>query len=415
MTTHTAPKDKFAQAQDIINSCVHCGFCLATCPTYKLTGNELDSPRGRIYQINTLLETGEAKSETITHLDRCLTCQSCETTCPSGVKYTSLLDYAKNYIEQNNLRATSQSWKIKFLVWFFSNPFLTGTSFFLYRLIAPLLPLALKRSLPAKRRFPVPSSGRGHAKKVVIVQGCVQNSMLPAINQAAENILVRLGYRVERLHSCCGALALHASQEQQAEATMLGVLDKIAAMSEQPEAIIMSASACSLQLKKYPQLLEGITSNEQLEKMTDKVFDISEFLLQIHRQRPLALAHKEKLKTLDYNFHSPCTLTHGLKATDSLAQFLQELGLDLQFSAEPHICCGSAGLYSILQQDFSKKLLANKLASFANPQKQLITANIGCLSHLNQKTSKDVLHFIEVLEKAGIGYKDNHQETKKIA
>ena len=412
MTTHTAPRDKLAEAQEIINSCVHCGFCLATCPTYKLTGNELDSPRGRIYQINTLLETSDAKSETITHLDRCLTCQSCETTCPSGVRYTSLLDYAKNYIEQNNLRATSQSWKIKFLVWFFSNPFLTATSFFLYRLVSPLLPQSLKRSLPPKRSFPVLSSGKAHAKKVIIVQGCVQNPMLPAINQASENILVRLGYRVERLHSCCGALALHASQEQQAEQTMLGVLGKIADMSERPEAIIMSASACSLQLKKYPQLLEGIASSEQLAMVENKVFDISEFLLHIHRQSPLTLTSKEKLDRLDYNFHSPCTLTHGLKATDSLAHFLQELGLDLQFSAEPHICCGSAGLYSILQQDFSKKLLANKLASFANPQKQLITANIGCLSHLNQKTPSDVLHFIELLEKAGLDY---HKDTKALS
>jgi len=386
------------EANRILRSCVHCGFCTATCPTYQLLGDELDGPRGRIYLMKGVLEGEDVTEKTRTHLDRCLTCKSCETTCPSGVEYTQLLAITKPMVEKQVPRSFWQRQLRRSLL--FILPHRHRFSFFLSIAhgLRPLLPPALKHKLPEKVQVTQswPKDTAYHQRKVLMLEGCVQPSLGPNTNAAAAQVLSKLGISVLSITQagCCGAVHHHLGEKEAAKTLMRRNIDAWWPQVEQGvEAIMTTGSACALELKEYGVLL---ADDVQYAQKATQIADLSKDISEILSGEDLSffqLKHKRRIV-----FHAPCTLQHGLKQMGVVEQILSQLGYDLQPIVQSYLCCGSAGTYSILEAKVSVQLRDAKLKTLLACKPELIaSANIGCIHHLSASSPIPIIHWIELL------------------
>lgn len=385
------------EAESVLRSCVHCGFCTATCPTYQLLGDELDGPRGRIYLIKQVLEGQAATRKTLSHLDRCLTCRSCETTCPSGVRYGRLLDIGRHIVEGQVKRPLAERIERKLLLTFLPRPGLFKPLLALGHTFKSVLPPGLKTKLPVKQQAGV-TPKNDHPRKMLIIDGCVQSAVTPATNAAAARVLDKLGIQLirEKNAACCGAVAHHFSAEEMSLQQMRSNIDAWwPAVEQGVEAIISTASGCGVVIKDYGRLLahDGAYAEKAL-RISKLVADISEVLAREALAELGTVARGRKVA-----FHSPCTLQHGQKIVGSVEKVLTSVGYRLTSVKDSHLCCGSAGTYSLLQPELSQQLLDAKLDSLQAQSPDLIaTANIGCQMHMASKAGVPVKHWIELLD-----------------
>ena len=392
------------RADKILRNCVHCGFCNATCPTYQVTGDELDGPRGRIYLIKQVLEGNAPSEHTQLHLDRCLTCRNCETTCPSGVHYSRLLDIGRHLVEQSVKRTWSQRVQRSALRSFFLSP-LFGPTLQLGRLLRPIMPAAIKKTIPLRNDIATGTSSQAHTRKILLVQGCVQKSLQPAIDVAATRVFGAIGIQTinAATSACCGALSHHLSAEEVALQQIRHNIDSWLPLLEQNdiEAITMTASGCGVMIRDYPHLLADDTEYAVKAKRISEAYRDPIEIVSADGDRAIEQLKKE-LKASSNKpsvaFHPPCTLQHGQKISGQVEALLTALGYTLKPFANNHLCCGSAGTYSITQKNLSRKLLHNKISSIeAADSDMIITANIGCQTHLQSATEKPVRHWLELL------------------
>jgi glycolate oxidase iron-sulfur subunit len=383
------------EADKVLRSCVHCGFCNATCPTYQLLGDELDGPRGRIYQIKQLLEGDEASRSVQRHLDRCLTCRACETTCPSGVEYNKLLDIGRGLIEQRLPRSFLQRLYRKLIIFSFSESSRVRLLLSTARLFRPLLPTQVKKRIPAVISTPAATT-RPQPRSMLLLDGCVQPAAAPHINELAIQVFDRLGIQLQTVaeSGCCGALQHHLSDSEGARQRARTNIDAWWPLIEQgAEAIVVTASGCTPMLKDYQHLLQGdMHYAERAKRISAMTQDLSEVL----SREDLSELRPQKPKRVA--FHSPCSLQHAQKLDGVVESLLQQTGFTLVPVRDAHLCCGSAGTYSILQADLSARLRSDKLDCLQEQQPELIaTANIGCLLHLQAAADVPVIHWIELL------------------
>ncbi|HEU4775954.1 MAG TPA: glycolate oxidase subunit GlcF [Telluria sp.] len=388
------------EAEAILRACVHCGFCTATCPTYQILGDELDGPRGRIYLIKQVLEGAPVTHKTQLHLDRCLTCRNCETTCPSGVQYGRLADIGRKVVEQRVRRPLAERVKRAVLrealprKWIFKPLYKAG------KLVRPLLSPALQDKLPA-----TPAAGqwpaRTHARKMLVLAGCVQPAMAPNINAAAARVLDACGVQliVAPKAGCCGALRYHLNDQDAALNDMRRNIDAWWPLIEQVEAIVMTASGCGVTVKEYGHLLaHDAAYAAKAERISAITRDLSEVVPQFEAE--LAARLKGKL-VKRVAWHPPCTLQHGQQIRGKVEGVLRAAGVDVKLCADSHLCCGSAGTYSVLQPGLATELRDRKLANLlATEPEVIVSANIGCLSHLQSGTEVPVTHWIELIDQA---------------
>jgi glycolate oxidase iron-sulfur subunit len=389
------------EANAILRACVHCGFCTATCPTYQLLGDELDGPRGRIYLMKEVLEGREVSKTTQLHLDRCLTCRSCESTCPSGVKYGRLVDIGRNIVEQRVGRPALERLKRAALRSVLPKRSVFDPLLKVGQLARPLLPSALKRKVPARSPatlWPAPRHGR----RMLVLDGCVQPSLAANINPALARILDRIGISLIAAPraGCCGAVSYHLNAQPEGLDYMRRNVDAWWPFVEQDvEAIVMTASGCGVMVKEYGHLLsQDPRYAEKAAKISALTRDATEVLRAnseaIGRHLPSAGRGAQKVA-----FHSPCTLQHGQQIRGVAEAMLVAVGYALTPVADGHLCCGSAGTYSILQPELSQQLLANKLGTLESGSPDVIaTANIGCLVHIQSGTALPVRHWLELVE-----------------
>ena len=401
------------EADSILRACVHCGFCTATCPTYQLLGDELDGPRGRIYLIKEVLEGNAYTAKTQLHLDRCLTCRACETTCPSGVQYGRLVDIGRNLVEKRVGRPVIESLKRAALRAVIPNPSLFGPLFKVGQFLRPLLPGALKRKVPKavvhNTVWPEPR----HSRRMLVLDGCVQPSLAPGINPATARVLDRLGISLVKAEAagCCGAVTFHLNRQQDALDYMRRNIDAWWPHIEAgAEAVVMTASGCGTMVKEYGHLLASDPAYaERARRISDMTSDISEIVAREQDQLerflrtslfsllfPLTAATGVRPRVA---FHSPCSLQHGLQIRDKVEALLTVAGFEVISVPDSHLCCGSAGTYSILQPELSQKLLKNKVDALESGKPEMLaTANIGCLTHIQSGTALPVRHWIELLD-----------------
>ncbi|HKK06276.1 MAG TPA: glycolate oxidase subunit GlcF [Gammaproteobacteria bacterium] len=401
MQTHLADfiKDTPAgrEADRILRNCVHCGFCTATCPTYQLLGDELDGPRGRIYLIKQVLEGHEASRRTQHHLDRCLTCRACETTCPSGVEYGHLADIGREVVESQVRRPLHERLMRRLLRLVLPYPARFGPLFGIGQRLRPWLPRAVRRHVPPRapvRELPAPR----HSRRMLILEGCVQPVMAPHINDATARVLDRLGISLVRgTGGCCGALSQHLSAPEEARDFMRRNIDAWWPYIEAGiEAIVITASGCGTVVKEYDRLL---ADDPAYADKARRVADLAKDLGEVLREESLEALGDGVPATKRVAFHSPCTLQHGQQLNGVVESILRRAGVTLTQVADAHLCCGSAGTYSILQRDLSQRLLANKVQALAADAPTCIaTANIGCWHHLQSRAEQPVRHWIELLD-----------------
>ena len=384
------------KADAILRACVHCGFCNATCPTYQLLGDELDGPRGRIYQIKQMLEGEPVSAKTRLHLDRCLTCRNCETTCPSGVRYHELLDIGRELIEQKAPRPLTERLKRRALLTVLPHTERFAKTMKLAKLAAPLLPETLRRKLPdeaSPEPLPQPAS---HPRKMLLLDGCVQPVLRGGINHRLVAILDRLGIEaiVAPEAGCCGAMAQHMGDGKLAKRQMRANIDAWWPHVEAgAEAIISSASGCGLMLKEYAELF---ADDPHYADKAARVSALARDVVEVLEREDLAPFHAPMPTTVA--FHPPCTLQHGQKLGGRVEALLTSLGFRLTPIRDSHLCCGSAGAYSLLQPEIATRLRDNKLENLESATPQYIaTANIGCQEHLQSGTDTPVVHWIELL------------------
>lgn len=384
------------RANEILRKCVHCGFCNATCPTYQLTGDELDGPRGRIYLIKNYFEEHKSGSTSMHHLDRCLTCLSCESTCPSGVEYGSLLDIGRAHIETTTKRPLFERLKRKLLLKLFSNSFYTAMLFSLARLLKPILPLPLASKIPAKVKSKPFLSDRSSIeikRKMLTISGCVQSVVAPQINMATTEVLKQSGIQLNEASSkCCGALAFHLSQHEEAKNLIRSNIDDwYQKLKNGHELLIITSSGCSSFIKQYATIMQGDPKYAaQAKFVAGRCRDLAELSEDIKAET--TASNKQYIA-----FHNPCTLQHGQKLQGKIEAKLKQLGYKLVNVQDAHICCGSAGSYSLLQTELSSQLLSNKIENLqVNQPDMIITANIGCQMHLQSGTDIPVKHWIEL-------------------
>jgi len=390
---HFLQSDKGQLADKILRSCVHCGFCTATCPTYQILGDELDGPRGRIYQIKQMLEGYAVTKDTLTHLDRCLTCRACETTCPSGVEYGHLLEIGRSEVEKRVKRSLSQTLLRKTLLTIL--PFATRVDFLLKlgRLFRPVLPQTLKNKIPVKVHLPELTL-KSHNKKMLILDGCVQPSLSPEINHATKQVLDVLNIELVSFSGCCGAINQHLSDEEKALVTIKNNIDRLVTeFNNGIDGIVMTASGCGAMFKEYPYLLRNDDKYKEKAKLVaSKTFDLTEII------DTDLLKTKLAIKQTNIAVHTPCTLQHAQKQPANIENILANCGFQLSAIKDKHLCCGSAGTYSITQPELSQQLLQQRLSGLmANSPDLIVTANIGCLHHLNTESSVPVRHWIEII------------------
>lgn len=389
------------EADAILRSCVHCGFCTATCPTYQLLGDELDGPRGRIYLIKQVLEGKKPTAKTQLHLDRCLTCRNCETTCPSGVKYGRLIDIGRKVVEEQVPYSFSQKLKrtaLKELLprkWLFTPAMKTG------QLFRPLLPQSLQNKVP-RRENAGSWPSRSHARKMLLLDGCVQPAMSPNINAATARVLDALGVQlvVAPKAGCCGAIRHHLNDHDAALNDMRRNIDAWWPLVQAgAEAIVMTASGCGATVKDYGHLLEADPAYaEKAAVISSMTKDLSEIMPAFEAELEGKLNGKIAKRVA---YHPPCTLQHGQQIRGKVEGVLRAVGVDVQLCGDSHLCCGSAGTYSVMQPELSYQLRDNKLAKLAETNAEMIvSANIGCLTHLQSGTDTPVKHWIELIDSA---------------
>lgn len=382
-----------ARANEILRSCVHCGFCNATCPTYQLTGNELDGPRGRIYLISELLETGANKQRATQHLDGCLTCRACETTCPSGVAYAELAEIAREHIGFS--RPGLQGLLRRLLVWMVPVPGRLRAMARLGSLFRWFVPKRLGKNLPQ-------SIGRGltatsqHSRRVLLLNGCAQQVNAAATNEHLAQLLDghEIGVMTLAEEVCCGSMDLHLGDSEGALAYMRRNVDTFFPLLGEVEAIISSASGCGVTCKDYGRLLaHDPLYAHRAAAVAAKIVDVSEYLLA--QDLNFAATHEGQKVA----WHSPCTLQHGQQLSGGVEKLLTNAGYELTSVPDAHLCCGSAGPYSILQPRMSDQLKANKLAALLSDSPDVVaTANVGCQTHIASDSPISVVHWIELLK-----------------
>jgi glycolate oxidase iron-sulfur subunit len=403
------------EAEAILRACVHCGFCTATCPTYQLLGDELDGPRGRIYLIKQVLEGAPVTQKTQLHLDRCLTCRNCESTCPSGVKYGRLVDIGRKVVEQRVQRPLLDRVKRYVLKealprkWLFTPAVRAG------QLVRPLLSRELQDKLP-----PMRSGGawpkREHARKMLVLDGCVQPGLAPNINASTARVLDALGVQlmIAPRAGCCGAVRFHMNDQDGGLDDMRRNIDAwwpyVSGEGGAPaaEAIVMTASGCGVTVKEYGHLLaHDPVYAEKAARISALTQDLSEVLPAFTEQIAQCVAervaqHRNGATAGEpVAWHPPCTLQHGQQIRGKVEALLRAIGVDVQLCADAHLCCGSAGTYSILQPELSKQLRDRKLENLqATGAARIVSANIGCLTHLQSGTDTPVEHWIELVERA---------------
>ncbi len=390
------------EANAILRACVHCGFCTATCPTYQLLGDELDGPRGRIYLMKEVLEGREVSESTQLHLDRCLTCRSCESTCPSGVKYGRLVDIGRNIVEQRVPRSTGARIRRAALRKVIPNSALFTPLLKLGQLARPLLPEALARKVPTSTRAGDWPAAR-HARRMLVLQGCVQPGIAPSINPALARVLDRIGISLITAPEagCCGAVSYHLNAQEEGLDYMRRNIDAWWPLVEQGvEAIVMTASGCGTLVKEYGHLLERDPRYaDKARRISSLTRDATE-VLSGAREALARQAAKTATRT-KVAFHSPCSLQHGQQIRGIAEALLVAAGYRLTVVPDGHLCCGSAGTYSILQPELSKQLLKNKAEALESGQPDVIaTANIGCLAHIQTGTPVPVRHWVELIDEA---------------
>lgn len=389
------------RAEAILRKCVHCGFCTATCPTYQVLGDELDSPRGRIYLIKQLLEGNEVTESTQRHLDRCLTCRNCETTCPSGVQYGHLIDIGRRLVDERVEREPGDKIKRAVLGKALTSP-LFGVAMRMAQAVRPALPAALAAKVPP-RRAPGPVPRREHAREVFMLAGCVQPSMMPSIDAATRRVLDAIGIRarVASRSGCCGAVRFHLDQQSAALAQMRANIDAWWPDIEagRVEAIVTNASGCGATVHEYAHHLQDDPAYAaKAERISALVRDVAE-IVEPHADE-LAGKLTGPLPARPA-FHPPCTLQHWQGLRPLTENLLAKLGFALQPFAESHLCCGSAGTYSVLQPKIAGELRDRKLAAIRQVEPDVIlSANIGCLAHLQGGTDVPVRHWIEAVDAA---------------
>lgn len=415
MQTQLAPQfantPEGIEAARILGKCVHCGFCTATCPTYQLLGDELDGPRGRIYLIKQIAEGQAPTEKTRLHLDRCLTCRNCESTCPSGVQYGNLVDIGRKWAEENTparpIGERITRWALKEGL---TKPALFNSAIALGRLIRPLMPSGIQRKIPLVKNKaldqqinPYARPDTQHTRKMLILEGCVQPGMLPNINSATARVLNALKVQLISAPNatCCGALRYHLNDQ-------LGGLDNAKQnidawwplVESGVEAIIITASGCGVMVKDYGHLLANDpTYATKAKKIAELTKDISEVMTSLQNELVAIIGSDQKPGVV---YHPPCTLQHGQQIRGKVEGLLGSLGIGVRLCNDSHLCCGSAGTYSVTQPELSEQLRKNKLTNLKVACEEsgadvIVSGNIGCITHL-QQDEKPVLHWIEIVD-----------------
>ena len=401
------------EADAILRKCVHCGFCLATCPTYQLTGDELDSPRGRIYLMKEMLEGNDVTARTQFHLDRCLTCRACESTCPSGVQYGRLVDIGREVVEKKVPRGLVDKITRTVLKNTLPNTALFTVGLGVARAVRALLPDGVKKYVTSRRAegiWPQPL----HARKMLVLDGCVQPAMAPSINHATARVLDKLGISLIKAENggCCGAIPHHLNDADEAHAYVKRNIDAWwPAIEAGCEAIVVTASGCGTMVAEYGHLLRNdVAYAEKAARVSELYRDVS----QVIEQERATLVEKLNAKVATFPldaevtkpklaFHSPCSLQHGLKISGVVENLLRDAGFELTHVPDGHLCCGSAGTYSLLQSELSGQLLINKVRALESGSPDIVaTANIGCMAHiesgLHASSRTPILHWIELID-----------------
>jgi glycolate oxidase iron-sulfur subunit len=383
------------EAESILRKCVHCGFCTATCPTYQVLGDDLDSPRGRIYLMKRALEGAAVTEKTRLHLDRCLTCRACETTCPSGVRYGRLLDIGRAVVESRTRRSRLERARRALLAWALPRTRLMGSALGLGRLARPLLPPSLRSKVPAERRHAGAWPAPRHRRKMLALAGCVQPALAPSINAAAARVLDRAGISLIEAPGagCCGGIRFHLNYQAEGRDDMRALIDAWwpAVERGEVEAIVMTASGCGVTVKEYGHLLaQDPAYAAKAERISAITRDLCEVIT------PQMVEQRARGKVA---FQSPCTLQHGQQLRGKVEALLRAAGYELTPVDEAHLCCGSAGTYSLLQPEIARELRSRKLAALgAGAPDVIATANIGCWAHLQGASATPVRHWIELLD-----------------
>ncbi len=412
MQTNLSPEFKNSaeglEAEAILRKCVHCGFCTATCPTYQLLGDELDGPRGRIYLIKQVLEGEVPTRKTQLHLDRCLTCRNCETTCPSGVEYGHLIDIGRKLVDERVERPMAEKavrWALKEGL---PSP-LFAPAMAMGQAVRGLLPASLKNKVPAKQPAGAVPTGT-HARKVLMLEGCVQPAMMPNINSATARVLDAAGVQVvvAKKAGCCGAVKFHLNDHDGAKNEMRRNIDAWwphveSGDGSDVEAIVMNASGCGSMVKDYGHALRDDPAYAaKAERISALTRDLSEMLPDLVDALRGKLTADVVSQAGQIAFHPPCTLQHGQQLRGGVEQHLGALGFKIKTaSCEAHLCCGSAGTYSVLQPKIAYELRDRKLGNLGEMKPAVIaSANIGCITHLQSGTATPVRHWVEVLDDA---------------
>ena len=411
MHTELSPEYKNSAAglaaAAILRKCVHCGFCTATCPTYQLLGDELDGPRGRIYLMKAVLEGAAPTRKTQAHLDRCLTCRSCESTCPSGVDYGHLLDIGRKLVDAKVTRPAGE----RALRWALSEGLpspLFAPALKLGQMLRPLLPGALQGKVPARQdagQWPTAV----HARKVLLLAGCVQPAMTPNINSATARVLDAAGIQavIAAGAGCCGAVKFHLNDQEGGKAQMRANIDAWWPHLAGVEAILMNASGCGVTVKEYGHLLQDDPLYAaKAARISELTRDLSEWLPELSVRLADKVPPDRAAQAGAMAYHPPCTLQHGQQLRGGVEKHLSELGFNIKITgAESHLCCGSAGTYSVLNPELSGQLRERKLGHLnstfgAEKPDLIVSANMGCITHLQSGTATPVRHWIEVLDDA---------------
>ena len=384
------------EAESILRKCVHCGFCTATCPTYQVLGDDLDSPRGRIYLMKRALEGAPVTEKTRLHLDRCLTCRACETTCPSGVRYGRLVDIGRAVVESKTERGPLERAQRAALAFGLPRSGLFATVLRIGQWMRPLLPPSLRSKVPAQTlpagAWPTPR----HRRKMLVLAGCVQPALAPSINAAAARVLDRTGISIIEAPgaACCGGIRFHLNYQEEGRDDMRALIDAWwpAVASGEVEAIVMTASGCGVTVKEYGHLLaRDARYREKAERISALTRDLCEVITP-EMVGPVRARGKVA-------FQSPCTLQHGQQLRGKVETLLRAAGYELVTVNDAHLCCGSAGTYSLLQPAISTELRERKLTALqAGSPDVIATANIGCLNHLQLAAAVPVRHWIELLD-----------------